>query len=273
MTSPRPSALDPRLETETYSLHRGSAPLLVSLPHDGTALPDGIAARLTPIARRVPDTDWHVSRLYAFARELGASMLVPKYSRFVVDLNRPPDDVSLYPGRNTTGLCPVVQFSGEPVYLAGQEPATGEIAQRVETYWRPYHAALAVEIARIKAVHGRVVLWEGHSIRSVVPFLFEGRLPDFNLGTVGGASCSPALQQRLERILAAQKKYTFVVNGRFKGGYITRQYGKPAEGVDAIQLELAQLNYMDEGTFEYVSERAASVQAMIRAMLGVCLEE
>jgi len=254
-------------------LHRGTAPLLVSLPHDGTVLPDDIAARLAPAARRVPDTDWHVSRLYAFARELGASMLVPRHSRYVVDLNRPPDDASLYPGQNTTGLCPVVQFSGEPLYLAGQELATEEIAQRVETYWRPYHAALADEIARIKAVHGRAVLWEGHSIRSVVPFLFEGRLPDFNLGTAGGTSCSPALQRRLELILAAQKKYTFVVNGRFKGGYITRHYADPAHGVDAVQLELAQLNYMDEDAFEYLPDRAASVQTMIRAMLEVCREE
>jgi N-formylglutamate deformylase len=255
------------------SLHRGTAPLLVSLPHDGTALPAEVAARLTPAARRVPDTDWHVSRLYAFARELGASMIVPKYSRYVVDLNRPPDDVSLYPGQNTTGLCPIVQFSGDPVYLPGAEPTPEEIAQRVETYWRPYHQTLAAEITRLKTQHGRVVLWEGHSIRSVVPFLFEGRLPDLNLGTAGGASCSPALQGRLETILAAQKAYTFVVNGRFKGGYITRNYGNPAGGVDAIQLELAQLNYMGEASFEYLTPSAQRVQAMLRALLETCFEE
>lgn len=256
---------------ETYTLHRGTAPLFVSLPHDGTALPDDIAARMAPGARRVPDTDWHVSRLYAFARELGASMIVPKFSRYVVDLNRPPDDVSLYPGQNTTGLCPIVQFSGAPVYLPGQEPASGEIARRVETYWRPYHDALAAEIARIKATHGRVVLWEGHSIRSVVPFLFDGRLPDFNLGTANGASCSPDLQRRLVSALETQKKYTFVANGRFKGGYITRHYGDPASGVDAIQLELAQLNYMDEETFAYDEARAAPTRAVIRQLLETSL--
>ncbi|MBS0567014.1 MAG: N-formylglutamate deformylase [Proteobacteria bacterium] len=253
--------------TETCTLHRGTAPLLISLPHDGTALPDDIAARLVPAARRVPDTDWHVSRLYAFARELGASMLVPKYSRYVVDLNRPPDDVSLYPGQNTTGLCPIVQFSGEPVYLRGQEPSPEEVAQRVERYWRPYHAALIEEIARIKAAHGRAVLWEGHSIRSLVPFLFDGRLPDFNLGTAGGASCTPALQQRLEAVLAAQKKYTFIVNGRFKGGYITRHYADPGNGVQAVQLELAQLNYMDEDSFEYRDNLAEPTRALIRQLL------
>src|SRR5450432_1386218 len=257
---------------EIYSLHRGTSPLFVSLPHDGTALPDDIAARMTPAARRVPDTDWHVSRLYAFARELGASIIVPRFSRYVVDLNRPPDDTSLYPGQNTTGLCPLVQFSGEPVYLPGQEPTRDEITQRVARYWRPYHAALVTEIARIRNEYGRVVLWEGHSIRSVVPFLFDGRLPDLNLGTANGTSCSPQLQQHLSSVLEGQSEYTFVVNGRFKGGYITRQYGNAEMQVDAIQLELAQYNYMDEESFEYVDTKAAELQKVILALLDNCLQ-
>ncbi|HEX5124729.1 MAG TPA: N-formylglutamate deformylase [Rhodanobacteraceae bacterium] len=256
---------------ETFTLHRGSTPLLVSLPHDGTELPDAIAERVTPSARRVPDTDWHVSRLYAFAREIGASMIVPRYSRYVVDLNRPPDNASLYPGQNTTGLCPVVQFSGEPVYKAGAEPSNTEIAERVETYWRPYHAALAAELARIRATHGRVVLWEGHSIRSVMPFLFDGQLPDFSLGTSGGASCSVALQSRLVAILAMAREHTYVVNGRFKGGYITRHYGDPAQDIEAVQLELAQLNYMDEASFEYLDELAEKTQRVLRALLEACI--
>lgn len=256
---------------DTYTLHRGDAPLLVSLPHDGSFLPEEIAARLLPSARGAPDTDWHVSRLYEFARDLGASILVPFHSRYVVDLNRPPDDTSLYPGQNTTGLCPIVQFSGEPVYQAGEEPQPDEIAARVATYWKPYHEALAAELARLRALHGRVVLWEGHSIRSSVPFLFEGRLPDFNLGTADGASCTPTLQRRLERVLGAQQRYSHVVNGRFKGGYITRHHGRPDDGIDAIQLELAQSSYMDEATFEYLPERAALTQAVIRALLQACL--
>jgi len=255
-----------------FTLHRGTAPLLISLPHDGTALPEDLVARITPAARLVPDTDWHVSRLYAFARELGASMIVPKYSRYVVDLNRPPDNASLYPGQNTTGLCPIVQFTGEPIYQAGQEPSNTEIGARLQTYWRPYHEALHDEIARLRAEHGRVVLWEGHSIRSVMPFLFEGRLPDFNLGTAEGKSCAPGLQQRLERILAAQRGHTHVVNGRFKGGYITRHYGRPAENVDAIQLELVQLNYMDEDSFEYLEHLAEPTQRVLRHLLEACLE-
>jgi len=258
---------------DIYTLHRGTTPLFVSLPHDGSFVPADLAQRFMPSARRVPDTDWHVSRLYAFALEMGASMIVPNHSRYVVDLNRPSDDASLYPGQNTTGLCPIVQFSGEPVYQAGEEPHRSEIARRVETYWQPYHDALAAEIARVRDAHGRAVLWEGHSIRSVVPFLFDGRLPDFNLGTSAGASCTPALQARLATILGAQSRYSHVVDGRFKGGYITRHYGRPEEGVEAIQLELAQLNYMDEDTFDYVAERAAPTQALIRALLQACLDE
>ena len=255
------------MSAEVFELHRGTAPLLVSLPHDGTAVPDDIAARLTAQARRVPDTDWHVARLYALARELGASTIVPRFSRYVIDLNRSEDDVSLYPGQNTTGLCPIVRFSGDPVYLPGQEPTEDEVRARVERYWRPYHVALRAELERIRGVHGRVVLWEGHSIRGELPFLFEGRLPDLNLGTAAGASCSQALQARLEALLAAQDDYDFVVNGRFKGGYITRHYGDPANGIDAVQLEVSQRNYMDEETFKYAPARAAALQALIGTLL------
>ena len=258
---------------DIFQLHRGTAPLLVSLPHDGTVLPDAIAARMTESARRVPDTDWHVARLYAFARELGASVIVPKHSRYVVDLNRPPDDVSLYPGQNTTGLCPIVQFSGAPVYRDGELPTPGEIAARVETYWRPYHDALAGELARMRQTHDRVVLWEGHSIRGEVPFLFEGRLPDLNIGTANGASCSPALQARLQGVLDAQSDYDFVVNGRFKGGYITRRYGDPANGIDAVQLELSQRNYMDEDSFAYDDMKAERLQAMVQSLLYAAMRE
>ncbi len=256
---------------DIHELHRGTAPLLISLPHDGTRVPDDIAARLTDSARRVPDTDWHVSTLYAFARELGASIVAPNYSRYVIDLNRPADDQSLYPGQNTTGLCPTVQFSGDPVYRDGQAPDAAEIAQRLATYWQPYHDALSSELERIRGEHGRVVLWEGHSIVSHAPYLFEGRLPDFNLGTAGGASCSPALQARLAQVLESQADYSFVVNGRFKGGYITRHYASPETGVDAVQLELAQITYMDERSFEYQPARAAGVQVLIRRLLEATL--
>lgn len=256
---------------DVFTLHRGTTPLLLSLPHDGSEIPPNLAARMVEAARCAPDTDWHVSRLYDFARELGASVLVPRFSRYVVDLNRPPDDASLYPGQNTTGLCPAVRFCGEAVYLEGAEPDNAEVRARVETYWRPYHQALQSELARIRAEHGRAVLWEGHSIRGEVPFLFEGRLPDLNLGTAGGASCSPYLQARLEGVLAAQDGYDWVANGRFKGGYITRHYGDPAEGVDAVQMETSQRAYMDEATREYDRGKAARLQPLLRRLLEATL--
>lgn len=260
------------MKQETFTLHQGTAPVLVSLPHDGTLLPQELAQRMTESARGVPDTDWHVERLYAFARDLGASMLVPKYSRYVVDLNRSSDDANLYPGQNTTGLCPVVQFSGEPVYLPDQQPAPQEITARVGIYWQPYHAALQVELDRMRHAHGRAVLWEGHSIRGEVPFLFEGRLPDLNLGTANGRSCAPGLQTRLEAVLGAQSRYDWVANARFKGGYITRHYGDPNHGIDAVQLEISQRIYMDEQSFDYDETKARLTQNLIRRLLETALQ-
>lgn len=259
--------------SDVFTLHRGSAPLLISLPHDGSQIPDELAARMTPSARHAPDTDWHVAQLYDFARELGASILVPRWSRYVIDLNRGEDDTSLYPGQNTTGLCPVVQFSGEPVYLPNQQPDAAEVSARIERYWRPYHEALRDELARLHSTHGRVTLWEGHSIKgSELPFLFEGRLPDLNLGTANGASCTTALQVRLEGVLAAQSTHDWVVDGRFKGGHITRHYGDPANGIDAVQLETSQRCYMDEATFEYDGGKAAALQPLLQALLHATLE-
>ncbi len=254
-----------------FDLHRGTAPLLISLPHDGSEIPTALAARMTPEAQRAPDTDWHVSRLYAFARELGASILVPRYSRYVIDLNRPPDDVSLYPGQNTTGLCPTVRFSGDPVYLPEETPTPDDIAVRIDTYWRPYHTALRDELDRLRAAHDRVLLWEGHSIRGECPFLFDGRLPDLNIGTASGASCAPDRQWRIETALCAQTGYDWVINGRFKGGYITRHYGDPANGIDAVQLEIAQRIYMDEDSFAYDETLAAGAQRAIRALIEAAL--
>ncbi|WP_267223002.1 N-formylglutamate deformylase [Dyella silvae] len=258
--------------TSPYTLHQGTAPLLISLPHDGSHIPDAIASRMQPNARRSVDTDWHVGRLYEpLAKALGASVIRPLASRYVVDLNRPADGQALYPGRRETGLVSTIGFDGEPLYLEGEEPSAEEIQRRVNDFWRPYHQALSQELERVRAAHGRVVLWEGHSIRSRVPMLFEGQLPDINIGTADGASCSTALQAALQTAMESQSRYSFVINGRFKGGYITRHYGKPETGVQAVQLELAQLNYMDEDSFAYDEAKASRLQEIIGQLLRLCV--
>jgi N-formylglutamate deformylase len=257
----------------TYHLHQGSVPLLISLPHDGSDIPASLAARLQPQARRSPDTDWHVGRLYQpLAEALGASVLRPLASRYVIDLNRPADGQPLYPGQAETGLVSLHGFDGQPLYLPGHEPDAAEVQQRVNEFWRPYHQALSQELARLRDEHGWAVLWEGHSIRSQVPMLFDGRLPDLNLGTAAGASCGAALQQRLQQRLEQQSDYSFVLNGRFKGGYITRHYGQPQQHVHAVQLELAQAIYMDETSFAYDEVKASALQQSLRALLQICLE-
>jgi len=261
------------MSDDIFTLHRGTLPLLVSVPHDGTRVPDALAARLTDAARQVPDTDWHIARLYDFTRAMGASMIVPSHSRYVIDLNRGEDDVSLYPGQNTTGLCPLVRFNGEPVYQAGLEPDEAEVRRRVDAYWRPYHEALRDEIARLHAEHGRVLLWEGHSIKGELPFLFDGRLPDLNLGTAVGTSCLPATQARIEATLGAQDDYGHVANGRFKGGHITRHYGRPEAGIEAIQLEISQRCYMDEASFAWDAAKAERLQPLLRRLLEAALAE
>jgi N-formylglutamate deformylase len=256
-----------------FRFQRGSVPLLVSMPHAGTHLPPEIAARLTPEAQQVPDTDWHLEALYDFARELGASILVATHSRYVIDLNRPPDGESLYPGQSVTGLCPVDTFDNTPLYAKGDVPGEAEIAARRDAVWEPYHAQLQEELARIRTEHGVAVLWDAHSIRSVLPRFFEGRLPDFNLGTAKGASCADALAQAVFRIADQAGGYTAVLNGRFTGGYITRHYGEPARNVHALQMELTQASYMQESLpFDYLPDVAAGVQPHLRRMLEATLK-
>ena len=257
--------------TETHELTRGTTPLLVSFPHVGTEIPDDIAQRLTPVALQRADTDWHLPLLYNFARELGASTLVAHFSRFVIDLNRPPGDASLYPGRDTTGLVPIDTFHKESLYQ-GALPAAAEIAARRERYWRPYHVALATEIERLQSEHGVAVLWDAHSIASVLPRFFDGKLPDLNLGTADGASCSPQLQSVVESTLRSQSAYTWVANGRFTGGYITRRYGQPTKAVHALQMEMCQCTYMDESApFALREDLADGVRPILRALLDTVL--
>jgi N-formylglutamate deformylase len=267
-------ASNPVADGPVFTLHQGHTPLLLSLPHVGTQIPAAIAARLVPRALEVENTDWHLAQVYDFAKALGASILVPRFSRYVVDLNRPPENQPMYPGANNTELCPTRFFTGEPLYREQQAPGETEVAQRVATYWQPYHQALAGELSRLKAAHGHALLWDGHSIQSQLPWLFEGRLPDLNLGTVLGASCAPALREVLMQVLAAQTQYSHITDGRFKGGYITRHYGRPADGVHAAQLEMCFSTYMQEETppwpldTEQVNQR---LQPVLRQLLSTML--
>jgi N-formylglutamate deformylase len=254
---------------EPFELIQGHIPLLVSMPHLGTLLPADLAAHMSPEAAVLTDTDWHMDRLYDFAAAMGASVLKARYSRYVIDLNRPPSGESLYPGQTTTGLCPTETFRGVPLYLAGQEPDTEEIARRRGVYWQPYHDALAAELKRLLQLHGQVLLWDAHSIASVLPRLFEGKLPDLNFGTASGASCAPGvINASMAQVQDAP--WSRVLNGRFKGGYITRHYGQPGQGIHAIQLELCQCLYMDEAEpFDYRPDLASGLQADLRKMLQV----
>lgn len=229
-----------------YDFHRGSSPLLISIPHAGTQLPPDILQRLTPQARELPDTDWYVHQLYAFARNLGACVIKANFSRYVVDLNRAPDSSALYVSDPTSPVCPTATFDGQPLYARGDVPGDDEIRARVETYWQPYHGRIVEELARIKAEHPIALLWDAHSIASEIPGLFAGQLPEFNLGTRDDASCPREIAEALLSTVQAGGRFSAVLNGRFKGGYITKQYGKPAESVYALQLELSQRAYMSE---------------------------
>ena len=254
-----------------YTLHRGNTPLIISVPHVGTDIPPDIAAALRPRALQTEDADWHLDRLYAFATQLGASLIVPRYARYVVDLNRPPENTPMYPGVNNTELCPTRFFTGEPLYREGFEPDETEAARRVATYWRPYHDTLHSEMTRMHAEHGHAMLFDGHSIQPELPWLFEGRLPDLNLGTAGGSSCAPGLHERFVQVLSAQKRYSQVVDGRFKGGYITRHYGRPAQEWHTVQMEMGWQCYMGP-QHRYDEALAAQVQPVLRALLQSMLD-
>lgn len=258
---------------DLYKFRAGRSPLLVSMPHTGTHIPDALAQRMTDVAHTVPDTDWHLERLYDFLDSLDASVLVATHSRYVVDLNRPPDNANLYPGQDSTGLCPVDTFFRQPLYAPGQAPDDAEIAGRIERYWNPYHAKLAGELAQLKAKHGRALLWDAHSIFSVVPRFFDGTLPDFNLGTAEGRSCASGVGEALLAVAERAPGYRAVLNGRFKGGYITRRYGRPADGVHAFQLELSEATYMEEAApFRFRDDLAARVRPHLRAMVEKFME-
>lgn len=251
-----------------FDFHHGPLPLLISVPHAGTGVPDALLHRFTSVGQRLPDTDWHVDRLYDFARDMGASVLVANHSRYVVDLNRAADSRPLYETQPTSPVCAAMTFGGESIYVADQTPSAAEVQQRVQTYWQPYHEKIEMELQRIREQFGYALLWDAHSVASEVPGLFEGVLPEFNLGTRDGAACPKDIADSLLRVLTDDGEFGSVLDGRFKGGYITQNYGRPSERIFAVQLELAQRAYLDEGPHpDWSADRAARAQALVSRLL------
>jgi N-formylglutamate deformylase len=257
---------------ELYRFRQGAGPLVVSCPHAATVMPDAIANRMTKAGLSLPDTDWNVDRLYDFLPEFDATFIGSNLSRYVADLNRDPASAPLYPGRFETGMCPVTTFAGEAIYQVSKELSAAEIVERHEHYWQPYHSELSKVLVAIKKRHGFALLLDAHSILSRLPKLFEGRLPDLNLGTADGKSCAPNIQAIAEKVLS-HSQFSLVTNGRFKGGYITRHYGNLAQHVHAMQLEISICAYADENNPSvYEPERAAPLQKILRGLIGALLE-
>ncbi|MGC4389981.1 N-formylglutamate deformylase [Agrobacterium sp. M50-1] len=251
-----------------FDIKEGSSPIILGLPHTGTDVPADIWQRLNDNGKLLADTDWHIHDLYADLIP-EATTVRAAFHRYVIDANRDPAGVSLYPGQNTTGLVPETDFDGKPIWNEGQEPTQDDIAYRLETFHAPYHAALAAEIERVKAIHGIAILYDCHSIRSHIPFLFEGKLPDFNIGTDMGATCDPAIEKIAVEATAAAEGYDSILNGRFKGGWTTRHYGKPQNRVHAIQMELAQSTHLqsEKPPFAYDMDKADRLRSHLKTIL------
>ena len=255
--------------SDVFRYLEGELPLLISVPHDGREIPDEIRARMTDRGIAIPDTDWHVARLYEFAGDMGANLLLANYSRYVVDLNGSADDGVLYTGQVVTGLCPEKTFAGESIYHeVGIEKI--ELQQRVRDCWQPYHDKIHLTLDAIRARHGYALLWDAHSIPSAVPRLFDGELPVLNVGSDSGRSCADTIEHAVTEI-SLSSSFSSVVNGRFKGGYITRNYGNPGNGIHALQLEVAQRAYMNETTLEFEIEKANVLRDTLRRMLNTFL--
>ncbi len=245
---------------------QGNSPIVLGLPHTGTHVPEDILADLNDRGRGLDDTDWHIHQLYEGICP-GATTVRATFHRYVVDANRDPSGVSLYPGQNTTGLVPLTDFDGNDIWSS--PPTAAQIEQRRAAFHAPYHAALQAELERVRDLHGIAILYDCHSIRSKIPFLFEGTLPDFNIGTNLGTTCAPEIEAVTQDICAAAEGYTSITNGRFKGGWTTRHYGRPADGLHAIQMELAQSTYLstEAAPWSYDEQKAATLRVHLTTIL------
>lgn len=263
----------PTIVSSPFEFHQGSVPLLVSMPHSGLNLTPEVEQGLTDAARKLPDTDWFIPELYECVKELGASVISANYSRYVVDLNRPSDDKPLYTTK-TTGLFPEILFDSTPVFIEGKAPTEADHERYTQQIWQPYHSTIEKELARLKEIHGYAILFDAHSIAAQVPMLFEGTLPEFNWGTNQGESCSSAIVDSV--MDAVSDNYSQVLNGRFKGGFITRGFGNPGENIHAIQLEMSQDTYLNNdalalGRYELDAEKSAAVKSQLKAILSAVL--
>lgn len=256
--------------TSSYTLSMGNTGMLISMPHNGQLIPQDIADTMTPCAKHVADTDWYMDKLYDFATSMGISVISPKYSRYVIDLNRNSSGEILYSGANNTELCPTSTFDLSPLYLPNKMPNQAEIQRRIELYWQPYHLALTATLASLKQQYAKVVLLDAHSILSQVPRFFSGQLPDFNFGSANGISCDQNLLEQIQQLDFSS--YSSIYNGRFKGGYITRAYGDPDNNIHAIQLELSQVTYMDEPSNHYNELKATQVKKQLQNIVRCLLD-
>jgi N-formylglutamate deformylase len=249
---------------------QGSSPIILGFPHTGTDVPADIHARLNETGQMLADTDWHIDKLYDGLLP-DVTTVRATFHRYVIDANRDPTGVSLYPGQNTTGLIPDTDFDGKPIWRDGEKPTAADIEYRLKQFHNPYHAALTKEIKRVHEANGLVVLYDCHSIRSHIPFLFQGKLPDFNIGTNEGNSCSPEIASAVGRIAFAARGYDAVINGRFKGGWTTRHYGQPQLGIHAIQMELTQSSHLtrEAPPFAYDEAKAERLRKHLKDILEI----
>ena len=253
---------------EVFEVTEGNSPLILAMPHTGTYVPEGVLKHLNEAGRTLRDTDWHIEKLYQGLMP-DVTIVRALFHRYVIDANRAPTDESLYPGQNTTGLCPTTDFDGKPIYLDEQEPEPEEIESRRNEFHTPYHRAIAKEIERVHARHGLVILYDCHSIRSHIPFLFEGKLPDFNIGTNNGTTCAKSMEISTSDICSSAQGFSSILNGRFKGGWTTRNYGQPDNNIHAIQMELAQSTHLagEELPFDYSPQIAANIRPHLKNIL------
>lgn len=254
------------MSQSSFFLTQGNLPVLISMPHNGVQIPDDIAQNMEPSALLSTDTDWYMDELYEFAEAMGIWIIKPKYSRYVIDLNRDPKGINLYPGANSTELCPTTDFDMKPLYLPGHNPDETEINRRITHFWQPYHQALADTLSVLRQQYGTAVLLDAHSIRSQVPRFFEGLLPDFNFGNGDGISCAESLIARIQQLDLSP--YSSVINGRFKGGYITRAYGNPKRNIHSIQLELSQRTYLHEPSNKINPTEFSQVQLKLKLFVN-----